>query len=332
MELKYIGNVIICRLLFVSIEPLWNWNFRNSRTTRALNSYQSNLYGIEIKLPASFVSCPRGINRTFMELKFLLHFGCCRLTTSINRTFMELKCEFQIWWKSVQMRINRTFMELKYDITGLNEYYPTVSIEPLWNWNTHGRTSELRPASYQSNLYGIEINLRCIYPHSRTRINRTFMELKSMSSMSVIPLLFVSIEPLWNWNMRAWKRFFSLSCINRTFMELKWMRDIQLATSLKYQSNLYGIEICFGRSSGSMLIWYQSNLYGIEICFGRSSGSMLICINRTFMELKYDIKSRKLVSHWAVSIEPLWNWNSPWLDIDISTLRINRTFMELKLT
>ena len=97
---------------------------------------------------------------------------------------------------------------------------------------------------YQSNLYGIEIEIGSVYKRLNESINRTFMELKSATPTTAPSLFCVSIEPLWNWNFRPYHR---------------------RAESRPYQSNLYGIEITFCPNKAEGVTKYQSNLYGIEM-------------------------------------------------------------------
>ena len=121
----------------------------------------------------------KGINRTFMELKWMCSHGCegwwkeyqsnlygiemwlSELRPSrmpgINRTFMELKSVSFHDGLAANTRINRTFMELKL-----------------------GRTMDTNAI--------------------RPRINRTFMELKCRWDSCKGQVKMVSIEPLWNWN------------------------------------------------------------------------------------------------------------------------------------
>ena len=183
-----------------------------------------------------------------------------------------------------------------------------VSIEPLWNWNYSGLVAksitlginrtfmELKHRQnrqtgthvlYQSNLYGIETGLKCCGVTVSTCINRTFMELKQVSLCLDSVLLYVSIEPLWNWNsplmcherrrqrvsieplwnwngsLRRSARLIS-SRINRTFMELK-----QTCARCIRQSLAVSIEPLWN--------WNDSKAHTL---------GALLCINRTFMELK----------------------------------------------
>ena len=122
---------------------------------------------------------------------------------------------------------NRTFMELK--LFGSDEVskIKCVSIVPLWNWNTT-RDGTSRPGTGFNRTF---MELKCVpLPCPRTNFlcfNRTFMELKFWEYTGAIHFLvfqsylygieikntisykrikFVSIVPLWNWNLDwRWK-------------------------------------------------------------------------------------------------------------------------------
>ena len=139
----------------VLIEPLWNWNMKQS---------------------AAFMD-PISLNRTFMELKCRCLQSWATMVFRLNRTFMELKSNcypnkgtaervlieplwnwnlINAWCRDTDNCLNRTFMELKLEETEWGKPHQTVLIEPLWNWNS-GFTVLIWSAS-------------CL--------NRTFMELK----------------------------------------------------------------------------------------------------------------------------------------------------------
>ena len=165
--------------------------------------------------------------------------------------------------------INRTFMELK-----------SISFVVCKVWN-----------QYQSNLYGIEIEIGSVYKRLNESINRTFMELKSATPTTAPSLFCVSIEPLWNWNSSNCIYHSLWCCINRTFMELK-----SGIRRLKTQTCLVSIEPLWNWNAGSTTsnkscLRYQSNLYGIEIFINFEVDNFIYRINRTFMELKYARKA-----------------------------------------
>ena len=76
---------------------------------------------------------------------------------------------------------------------------------------------------------------------------------------------------------------------------------------------------------------FQSYLYGIEIKQNSVMRFVMQSFNRTFMELKWSQRLRRLVQQ-RVSIVPLWNWNIVQYRRFRIGLCFNRTFMELKLS
>ena len=122
----------------------------------------------------------------------------------------------------------------------------TVSIVPLWNWN-----------SLSITLLVAKID----------GLNRTFMELKSALVDDKREGRAVSIVPLWNWNASttaaavssSWSQSYLygieigsiaevikvIISLNRTFMELKFGSIQHVNSRNLSQSYLYGIEIKF---------------------------------------------------------------------------------------
>ena len=273
------------------------------------------------------------INRTFMELKFVIvlreeaqaHVSIEPLWNWNNTfprriTFTRLVSIEPLWnWNHKEVnplcaaeRINRTFMELKFGTSSALANNAAVSIEPLWNWNSLF-------VSYQK-----ERNF-CI--------NRTFMELKYRS---------------FKYTHSMKRRYQS----NLYGIEILFL-DLIRARLAKYQSNLYGIEIrhthrhrhthCHSINRTFMELkytstnWttydtseYQSNLYGIEISYQHRLCVALGCINRTFMELKYREEERKYFL--LQSINRTFMELKCWQGCSPCSLQlgINRTFMELK--
>ena len=142
-------------------------------------------------------------------------------------------------------------------------------------------------------------------------------------------------------------------CINRNFMELK--REIIMSCFVfKCGINRTFMELKLRRESWR-IIWrlYQSNLYGIETGLRSVAAISGVIVS---IEPLWNWNGIKRPPHGKlhyVSIEPLWNWNrslifflffaflyqSNLYGIETTVricplqghLRINRTFMELKL-
>ena len=57
-------------LLWVWIEPLWNWNLGPTRSEAWKTAFELNLYGIEICNKVVTHELPSSLNWTFMELKW----------------------------------------------------------------------------------------------------------------------------------------------------------------------------------------------------------------------------------------------------------------------
>ena len=141
----------------------------------------------------------------------------------------------------------------------------TVPIEPLWNWNNDAVDVLHTQKLYQSNLYGIEIDV-----------------VKLVANESIVP-----IEPLWNWNLARTSTATSGACTNRTFMELKWGRSsLNINSITMYQSNLYGIEM---RERDLIRLASASTNRTFMELKSRSvwrTQRRKLSTNRTFMELK----------------------------------------------
>ena len=116
MELKLFIDIIRKTAVTVSIEPLWNWNAK-----AGAEEGQEQSVSIEPLWNWNY------------QWQWLLV-----LVKRINRTFMELKC-----CKKVVDRIIRRYQSNLYGIEiplkiQKHPCFPTVSIEPLWNWNHWG--------------------------------------------------------------------------------------------------------------------------------------------------------------------------------------------------
>ena len=141
---------------------------------------------------------------------------------------------------------------------------------------------------YQSNLYGIEIGTGDVGNITFAGINRTFMELKSITEVSPVSV--------------------NVYQSNLYGIEIGYSYHQRNGTG-EYQSNLYGIEITLPtpRRCGSQP--YQSNLYGIEIGSTSRADAMR---SRVSIEPLWNWNSATfftLLMMRFVSIEPLWNWN-----------------------
>ena len=332
--------------------------------------YQSNLYGIETAKQTdgnAFAAC---INRTFMELKRKCPEQTRSHISGINRTFMELKLRTQTEQDAQKRGINRTFMELKLTDDRRNRQTKTVSIEPLWNWNSPNSTIQDWTVGYQSNLYGIETLPNSTPRKAKACINRTFMELKPCWLLPTIPQSLCINRTFMELKHYSRKHNDGESRrINRTFMELKQHKHAPAWKGRVYQSNLYGIETPVIFSPLLLLFvsieplwnWNSFGLFYLVILFRINRTFMDLkqrhafksshgqnCINRTFMELKPGATSRvrslllrinrtfmelKRASAWvlwrvgSVSIEPLWNWNWGVRTQRNRQDRINRTFI-----
>ena len=118
---------------------------------------------------------------------------------------------------------------------------------------------------YQSNLYGIE----------------------TMLTRAILIPLYVSIEPLWNWNYAYPGNLNTVVCINRTFMELKLLFAFFWASASWYQSNLYGIETTVGNlATAANIVVSIEPLWNWNFRSISPQCSFSRSINRTFMELK----------------------------------------------
>ena len=144
-----------------------------------------------------------------------------------------------------------------------------------------------------------------------TSFNRTFMELKFLSAFYILIFLQVSIVPLWNWNCS--KRGSSASCIRfQSYLygiEICHSKHAALSTR-PFQSYLYGIEIRIVEAFIQHLAMFQSYLYGIEIWRIYRRGSSL----HRFQSYLYGIEIEFPLPH-----------------LHTRHYSFNRTFMELKL-
>ena len=117
--------------------------------------------------------------------------------------------------------------------------------------------------------------------------NRTFMELKYMTSGLEFTLTTVLIVPLWNWNAQGGQQDNRDGGSNRTFMELKFFltftyNDANLRSNRTFMELKW---ICWSWQTTSLFVlivplwnWNYLSL-NFSVAF--------LCSNRTFMELKW---------------------------------------------
>ena len=204
---------------------------------------------------------------------------------------------------------NRTFMELKL-LAGMAEAaYSYVLIVPLWNWNWISRSRRNQCLSVLIVPLWNWNKLGYLVTHPSVKCsNRTFMELKYLTSKQIATGQIVLIVPLWNWNYHYRTQVGRTQCSNRTFMELKCacIDDSLFRCSVLIVPlwNWNGDDFKVNMQHFSVLIVPLWN-WNFIIKLGLSPAS---CSNRTFMELKYSKLGGK----------------------SSATNCSNRTFMELK--
>ena len=111
-----------------------------------------------------------------------------------------------------------------------------------------------------------------------------------------------------NWNKRVIRETFWLCASNRTYEELKYIKDKE-----KWLTNTI----------------FQSYLWGIEMWSWKYQNSSLNSSNRTYEELKSGLVKFP-VTHQALPIVPMRNWNSGTLTRYWLNSASNRTYEELK--
>ena len=183
--------------------------------------------------------------------------------------------------------------------------------------------------------------------------NRTFMELKPVSSMWQSSLKWVLIVPLWNWN-KSFEEFVKLgNSFNRTFMELKlnwgylilspfpvlivplwnWNNVGKYFFALSqvgFNRTFMELKHLLGMNTWQYLTCFNRTFMELKQCIHDDFDDNLNCFNRTFMELKRVYVDHAPGTKWLVLIVPLWNWNSLWGLCYRFFDGFNRTFMELK--
>ena len=115
LELKPSSSVSKSSRVSLLIEPVWNWN---------------------LSFAIFFPFLTFTFNRTSLELKHQIYkeFRC--VVYSFNRTSLELKR--LKWWGarwSTKAPFNRTSLELKLNLFKKSSTFPSLLIEPVWNWN-----------------------------------------------------------------------------------------------------------------------------------------------------------------------------------------------------
>ena len=144
------------RIASLLIEPIWNWNLNN--TNRNTRNSAFNRTNLELKRSRSSTKQQRksAFNRTNLELKHDLNLTFCALCqVPFNRTNLELKLYFR--WRSAvsYWPFNRTNLELKRrSRTDVDYAYPSLLIEPIWNWNMKGgrEASDILKTFNRTNL------------------------------------------------------------------------------------------------------------------------------------------------------------------------------------
>ena len=177
------------------------------------------------------------------------------------------------------------------------------------------------------------------------------MELKSPWSIQLTTCGFVSIVPLWNWNVSCSMHCIHIHSFNRTFMELKSRRGLQVSRfgscfnrtfmELKSKRRLIVVIVQvvsivplwnWNQSQSSKEIErmrFQSYLYGIEIEVSHIDSEPCLPFQSYLYGIEIqEVDTRQLSLN--VSIVPLWNWNDRHSLLYMEGSRFNRTFMELK--
>ena len=159
-----------------------------------------------------------------MELKFL--------TIDI---YVDVRM-FQSYLYGIEIEQNKDWYQLPH----------TVSIVPLWNWNTTSCVTVVSLKEFQSYLYGIEMQYRTQRSCKRLRVS--IVPLWNWNTLKFYRLwkqiLQVSIVPLWNWNSD--NQFYAPEAFPVSIVPLwNWNRvcGVSFTFLRRFQSYLYGIEI-----------------------------------------------------------------------------------------
>ena len=223
---------------------------------------------------------------------------------------MELKLPKEVKLLGLSLKYQSYLYGIEIVQHVLQIVYASVSIVPLWNWNTAIRLLSCRgQLAYQSYLYGIEIAVAPAHETGTALYQSYLYGIEIFYSFNhLLKFILVSIVPLWNWNL------------------IILLRPLLITV---YQSYLYGIEIyvkvCYVMISNVSIVplWNWNSPTPIFL-------QRVDSINRTFMELKFLDSGSAVARLSKVSIVPLWNWNFSNVIALLGMISINRTFMELK--
>jgi len=154
-------------LLYLPIEPKWNWNSLPLHSCKNCYGFQSNQSGIETGLSWQFTGYWNASNRTKVELKLI----------------KWLQCVFFLFFQS-----NQSGIETKHrSCSSMSHKLP---IEPKWNWNPLDKlfvfVASILPIEPKWNWNAITIDL----PPPITASNRTKVELKLFSRQKCASLLY----------------------------------------------------------------------------------------------------------------------------------------------
>ena len=181
----------------VFIEPLWNWNkdirpefYDYLSLYRTFMELKPVWYGQHYYPPWVFIEPLWNWNYFAMV--------ACLNRMSLYRTFMELKQSCSPL-RSPSMSSLSNLYGIETPSSVAIHRWPSVFIEPLWNWNFLELLVNLPSWRSLSNLYGIETQEHYLFSCQGN----------------------VFIEPLWNWNWGDSPSLYVVHCLNRTFMELK---------------------------------------------------------------------------------------------------------------
>ena len=127
MELKFIKQQLILRLVKVLIEPSWNWNI---------------VYPIS-DLKKMFVLIEPSWN-----WNNAVDWTAARCHYSINRTFMELKSKLQYWLFVYFTVLIEPSWNWNCLVFYMWYFLCVVLIEPSWNWNHTNKHADSRSRKY----------------------------------------------------------------------------------------------------------------------------------------------------------------------------------------
>ena len=143
--------------LYLSIVPIWNWNFELIVAVTGHVVYQLYLSGIETHFTTSTIFQYVSINCTYLELKRVCISGSAPRLPTINCTYLELKpwsarppslslwpinCTYLELKRYVVVRFPFLVLDYQLYLSGI-ETFPgfvfqgllRLSIVPIWNWN-----------------------------------------------------------------------------------------------------------------------------------------------------------------------------------------------------